>query len=217
MVKNTSEFKTLVITQTTWQKDDRNEEGWESYEEKIWMSTPDLFYSQVLNPPNRWLMKPDTSFRSLLIADNEAWVRKLLTHMGINLNAVDLTRVEDTVAYRIGGKDPDVPKILIEKKRFLPLVLTYSFPGTDGAVTITVLFSDYRMIDKGWYPFEITYFDPRGFRESYVIDNLQANMPMDPAVFTGEIPRSEPDQTIEWVDSFQKEKDSETQSVPAID
>ena len=39
MVKNLSEFRTLVITQTTWQKDERNEEGWESYQERIWMES----------------------------------------------------------------------------------------------------------------------------------------------------------------------------------
>ena len=217
MVKNLSEFRTLVITQTTWQKDERNEEGWESYQERIWMESPNLFRSQVLNLPKGRLMKPDTSFRSLLMADSDTWVKGLLTRMGINLNAVGLTRVEETVAYRIGGKDPDAPKIVIEKKRFLPLVLTYSFPGNYGTANITVLFSDYRKIDKGWYPFEITYFDPRGFRENCVIDTLQANVPIDPAVFAGAVTTSGPDQTIEQDEISQKEKDSETQSVPTID
>ena len=217
MVKNLSEFRTLVITQTTWQKDDRNGEGWESYQEKIWMESPGLFRSEILNLPKGRLMEPDTSFRSLLMADSDTWVRGLLTRMGINLNAAGLTRVEETVAYRIGGKDPDAPKIVIEKKRFLPLVLTYSFPGDYGTATITVLFSDYRKIDKGWYPFEITYFDPRGFRENCVIDTLQANVPIDPAVFAGAVISPGPDQTLEQDEISQEEKDSETQSVPTID
>ena len=151
------------------------------------------------------------------MADSDAWVRGLLIRMGINLNSTGLTRVEETVAYRIGGKDPDAPKIVIEKKRFLPLVLTYSFPGSYGKATITVLFSDYRKIDKGWYPFEITYFDPRGFRENCVIDTLQANVPIDPAVFAGAFISSGPGQTIEQDEISQKEKDLETQSVPTID
>ncbi len=211
MVRNSSEFRTLLITQTTWQKDERNEEGWASYQEKIWIEFPGLFQSQVLNLSKKRLMEPDTSFRSLLMADSDAWVRELLTRMGINLNAVGLTRVEETVAYRIGGKDPDAPKLVIEKKRFLPLVLAYPFPGDDSSATITVLFSDYRKVDKGWYPFEITYFDPRGFRENYVIDTLQANVPIDPVVFTGADMSSGTNQALERDEMFKREKDSETQ------
>ncbi|MBN1831577.1 MAG: hypothetical protein JW896_05640 [Deltaproteobacteria bacterium] len=209
MVKNSSEFSALIIIQTTWRKDDGNEEEWESYQEKIWMESSGLFRSQVQNPSKERLIEPDTSFRSLLMADSDEGVRGLLTRMGINLNAVGLTRVEETVAYRIGSKDPDAPKIIIEKKRFIPLVLTYSFPTHDGKATITVLFSDYRKIDNGWYPFEMNYFDPRGFRENYVIDTLLANVPIDPAVFDGADMRSIPDQATEQDEILRKGKDSE--------
>jgi hypothetical protein len=217
MVKNFSEFRTLVITQTTWQKDERKGEGWESYQERIWMESPDLFRSEIPDLPKGTLMEPDTSFRSLLMADSDSRVKGLLTRMGINLNATGLTLVEETVAYRIGGKDPDAPKIVIEKKRFLPLVLTYSFPGNYGMATITVLFSDYRKIDKGWYPFETTYFDPRGFREHCVIDTLQANVPIDPALFVGADISSGPDQTLGQDEISRKEKDSETRVDSTVD
>jgi hypothetical protein len=209
MVKNFSEFRTLVITQTIWQKDDRNTEGWESYQEKIWMESPDLFRSQVLTLPKERLMEPDTSYRSLLMADSDTRVRGLLTRMEINLNATGLTRVEETVAYRIGGKDPDAPKMIIEKERFLPLVLTYPFPGNNGTETITVLFNDYRKIGDGWYPFEMTYFDPRGFREDCVIDTLEANVPIDPEVFAGADMSSSADQTLGQDEIFQEEKETE--------
>ncbi len=217
MVKNFSEFQTLVITQTTWRNNDNNEEGWEAYSETIWMETPDLFRSRIPNMPPGRLMEPDTSFRSLFVADSATRVRGLLTRMGINLNAVGLTRVEKTVAYRIGGKDPDAPKIVIEKKRFLPLVLTYPFPGSHGTETITVMFSDYRKIDNGWYPFEMYYFDPRGFREHYVVDTVQANVPLDSAVFTRGNMSSGSDQTMEWDMIFEEEKDSDTQADSQVD
>ncbi len=200
MIKNFSNFKTLVITQTTWQQEERYEEGWESFQEKIWMESPNLYYVQSLNPSKERLMEPDTCYRSLLMANSNARVTALLTSMGINLNAVGLTRVAESAVYRIGGKDPDAPKILIEKERFLPLVLTYSFPGYSDAEPITVLFGDYRKIDKGWYPFEITYFDPRGFRENCMIDTLQANVPIDPTVFadrdTNVVPSQTPKQDV---------------------
>ena len=217
MVKNLSEFRTLVITQTTWQKDERGEEEWKFYQERIWMESPNLFHSQILNLPKEWLMKPDTSFRSLLMAESDTWVKEILTHMGINLHAVGLTRVEKTVAYRIGGKDPYAPKIVIEKERFLPLVLTYALPEYYDIATITVLFSDYRKVENGWYPFEITYYDPRGFRENCVIDTLQANVPIDPAVFTGAVTSHGTDQALEQDEMIQNEKDSKTLSVPTID
>jgi hypothetical protein len=220
MVKNFSEFKTLVISQTTWQEDERHEEGWESFKEKIWMKFPSLFHSQTLNPAKKKIIEPDTSFRSLFMADSGAWASDLLIRMGINLNAVGLTRVDETVAYRIGGKDPDAPKILIEKERFLPLALTYLFPGYSDVETITVLFSDYRKMGKGWYPFEITYFDPRGFRENYMIDTLQANVPIDPAVFGGTDTSSDPDQTSEEGEELRKverPKAGDRQSVHTID
>ncbi len=197
MIKNFSNFKTLVITQTTWQQEERYEEGWESFQEKIWMESPSLFYVQSLNPSKERLMESDTSYRSLLMASSSARVTSLLTSMGINLNAVGLTRVEGRAVYRIGRKDPDAPKILIEKERFLPLVLTYFFPGYTDTGPITVLFGDYRKIDKGWYPFEITYFDPRGFRENCMIDTLQANVPIDPTVFADLDTNVVPDQTPE--------------------
>jgi hypothetical protein len=197
MIKNFSDFKTLVITQTTWQQEERYEEKWESFQEKIWMESPNLFYVQNLNPSKERLMEPDTSYRSLLMANSNARVTGLLTSMGINLNAVGLERVEGSAVYRIGGKDPDVPKLLIEKERFLPLVLTYSFQGYSDTDTVTVLFGDYRKIDKGWYPFEITYFDPRGFRENGMIDTFQANVPIDPAVFADLDTNVVPDQTPE--------------------
>ena len=217
MVKNFSEFRTLVIIQTTWQKDERKEDEWESYQEKVWMESSGLFHSQLLNPTKQKLMEPDTSFRSLFMADSDEWVKRLLTRMGINLNAVGLTRVEETVAYRIGDKDPDAPKIVIEKERFIPLFITYSFPGYNGKATITVLFGDYRKIDEGWYPFEINYFDPRGFRENCLIDTLQANVPIDPAIFAGTAVSSGPDQTFGQDENFEKEKDSEKQADSQVD
>ena len=217
MVKNFSEFRTLVITQTTWQRDDRNGEEWASYQERIWMESSGLFRSEVLDLPKGNLMEPDTSFRSLLMADSDTWVKGLLTRMGINLNAAGLTRVGETVAYRIGGKDPDGPKIVIEKKRFLPLILTYSFPDNNGTASVTVLFNDYRKIDKGWYPFEITYYDSRGFRENCVTETLQVNVPIDAAVFAGADIGFGLDQTSEQDEISQKVKDSKTRMDSRVD
>ena len=193
MAKNFSGFQTLVIIQSTQQQDERYEVGEGSFMEKISMKSPDLFRAEVLDSPMGRLMEPDTAYRQLLIANGRERLMELLSKMGISLHSVALTRIDRIIAYQIGGKEPERPKILIEKDRFLPLLLIYSSSESFVSETITVKFRDYRKIDKGWYPFEISYSDGRELREDYTINTLQANVPIDPALFL----RSGPDQPSE--------------------
>ena len=50
------------------------------------------------------------------------------SELGIDTQQVAYTRLEGTVAYRIGEKDPEKPKLLIEKARVLPLLIVYRRP-----------------------------------------------------------------------------------------
>jgi hypothetical protein len=117
--------------------------------------------------------------------------------MGVNLHSVAFARVDGVIAYRIGDKEPERPKILVEKDRFLPLLLVYGLSGRSGLEKITVQFKDYKKMDEGWYPFHIIYSDGKGLKESYMIHTLQANVPIDPALFV--MPKREfaPDQAPE--------------------
>ncbi len=197
MAKNFSKFQTLVIVQSTQQKDEKHEGEEESFMERVWVKSPDLCRSQVLDHPVGRVAEPDLNYRQLLMANDAQRLVQLLSNMGVNLHTVAFTRIDDVIAYRIGDGEPERPKILVEKDRFLPLLFVYRPSGQSVPETITVQFKDYRKMDEGWYPFQITYSDGKALQEGYTIHTLQANVPIDPAVFVMPKTESLPDQASE--------------------
>jgi hypothetical protein len=195
MAKNFSKIETLVIIQSTQQEDPRDEMWRESFVEKIWIKSPDLFRSQIINRTMGRFMEPDFAYRQLLVSNTGQMVRHLLSRMGINLHSVGLTRIEGAVAYRIGDKEPESPKILIDKERFLPLLLMYRLPERTDGGKITVRFKDYRELDQGWYPFEITYSEGGELQEGYTVQTLEANVPIESAVFDVQKVKSSPEKS----------------------
>ncbi|MBW2609556.1 MAG: hypothetical protein JRC68_04330 [Deltaproteobacteria bacterium] len=179
MAANFSKFKTLVITQATQQIDQRYEETEKVFKEQILMKSPDLFYSRVLDQNGDRATPPDITYRQLLVANKKQRLEQLLSMLGIDLQSVAFTRIDGIIAYRIGDKLPDSPKILIEKERFLPLLLVYRESGNPEGDTITVRFRGYRKLDKGFYPYEISYSVGDKIREIYTIQTLQANVPVN--------------------------------------
>ena len=123
------------------------------------------------------------AYRQLLIANQTQRIGQILSGMGINLELVGFTRIDGVIAYRIGDKAPESPKILIEKERFLPLLIIYRSIENLTHNVIRVRFNDYRKLQEGWYPFEITYSLGQKFRETYSIQSLQANEPIDIQIF----------------------------------
>ena len=186
MAKNFSKLKTLIITQVTEgenEGDEENEENRKAYKSKIWMKSPDLFHFEIINQPEDKIATKDHLYRRLLIAGGEGRLNRLLASMGIDLDLVAFTRVDGVVAYRIGESYADSPKIIIEKKRFLPLLITYRPPGQDSGQTTTIRFKDYRKVDKGWYPFEIERFSGGKIDERHMVETIQVNMDIDASVF----------------------------------
>lgn len=203
MAKNFSKFQTLVIIQSTQQKDENDEMRDESFMERIWMESPDRLRSQVTDHPMGRVKEPDMSYRQVLMANSAQRLAQILSRMGVNLHSVALARIDGVIAYRIGDKEPEQPKILVEKDRFLPLLLVYKAPRPSVLETITVQFKDYKKMEEGWYPFEIIYTDGKAFKEIYTIHTLKANVPIDPALFV--MPKRE----------FAPEQVSEPEEVPA--
>ena len=197
MAKNFSKIQTLVIVQSTQQKDEKYEGGEESFMERVWMKSPDLLRSQVTDHPMGRVKDPDMAYRQILMANSAQRLMQLLSGMGVNLHSVGFTRIEGIIAYRIGDKEPERPKILVEKDRFLPLFLVYRSSEQSVLETITVQFKDYRKMDEGWYPFQITYSDGKALKEDYTIHTLQANVPIDPALFVMPKRESVSDQALE--------------------
>jgi len=108
---------------------------------------------------------------------------------------VAFTRLEGVIAYRIGDKETDSPKILIEKERFLPILLKYKLPGDPPGEIITVKFKDYRTLEQGWYPYEIHYVIKDRIMERYITEDLQVNATINPYLFATTEMKSGSDQS----------------------
>ena len=66
--------------------------------------------------------------------------------------------------------------INIEKKRFLPLLVEYRDSSKPEANMISVRFNNYKELELGWYPSLITYFSNNKLLETYIVENIQANI-----------------------------------------
>jgi len=186
MADNASRYKTLVITQFTQQEIGQDSKGkaFKLFREKIWMQAPNRYHAELLNEDRTSREVPDVAFRRLLLADSPDNFMQLLLNMGIDLETVSYTKVDGIIAYRIGNAEPTSPKILIEKERFLPLSLSYWSLGSRAGALIDVTFQDYREVDKGWYPFEISYASDRWPDEVYTVLSILPNGPFDSSVFS---------------------------------
>jgi len=176
MAKNFSNFKTVDIVQSTMQIGQDSEKV---FMEQIRLKSPDLFELKSLDRMAGRTDIPYMAYRQLLIANSRARLEKILSVMGINLQAVSLTRIDGVIAYNIGEKGDGIPKLLIEKERSLPLLLVYRPAGDISGVLVTVRFQDYRKEDKGWFPFQINYSVSNKIREEYNIQTLQTNIPIN--------------------------------------
>jgi hypothetical protein len=183
MAANFAPFETMVIQQLAEVKTLGDPEQPNAFEEIVTMKSPDLFRAEVLGSEGGQTREMDHRYRRLLIANSESDLKGFLSGMGIDMEKIFFTRVDGVIAYCIGDRDPDSPKILIEKERFLPLLLTYRRLGYAGEDVVRVRFKDYRQVEQGWYPFEITYSSGWKISERYIIQSLRANVPVSPSYF----------------------------------
>ena len=190
--RNFSVFKTSIIEQSVRQGTHEYEGTEVVFRETIWMQSPDGFRSERQDDLGNSEIFSDRRYRKLLMADTPARLMGLLAAMGIDLQKVAFTRVEGTVAYRIGDKANENSKVCIEKERFLPLLMTYSLPTGDGVVGVTVAFRDYRKVGNSWYPFQITYSQANGFRRTADVLDLKVNAPISKPLFKIPIARNQP-------------------------
>jgi len=204
MADNFSNYNTVIIVQSTLLTDQYNEKV---FKEQIQLKSPNLFNLKVLDNIADRTELPNMAYRQLLIANSRPRLEQLLSMMGIDLKSVSFTRIEGIIAYRIGEKEDDSPKLLIEKERFLPILLTYR-PNVDMPEDlVTVRFQDYRKEDKGWFPFEIIYSVGNEVREEYTIQTLQTNMPVSSSLLQtfriSSLPERAPE---EWPSNIEEER-----------
>ncbi len=133
---------------------------------------------QGLRQPN-----PDTAFRWLLMSNPKGELSAFLTQLGIQIWDVGYDRCDGIVAYRVGTRDHDGPRLLVDKERYFPLLLSYVLPGDPDGRLVTVRFKDYRKDEAGWYPYEIEYALENAPTEIYFILNLTANASIEASFF----------------------------------
>lgn len=133
---------------------------------------------QPFRQPNQ-----DTSYRWLLMNHPKGGISAYLSQLGIQIGDSGYDRCDEVVAYRVGNRDPQGPRLLVDKERFFPLLLSYMLPGDPQGRLVTVRFKDYRKSDAGWYPYEIEYELEGAPVEVYYILNLTANAPIETSFF----------------------------------
>ena len=140
---------------------------------------------QAFRQPNR-----DTSYRWLLMNQAKGGISAYLSQLGIQIWDLGYDRCDDVVAYRVGNRDPQTPRLLVDKERFFPLLLSYTLPGDPEGRLVTVRFKDYRKSDVGWYPYEIEYELEGAPVKVYYILNLTANAPIETSFFERKVEQS---------------------------
>jgi len=116
-------------------------------------------------------------YHFLLVAQDPQRILKALQREDINTNTVSLTRFEGKIAYLIGDKEEGSPRLLVEKDRFLPLLLALD--------DFSVRFSDYREIaEQTWYPYQIVYSSYGSIAEEYSVQDVTVNPPLDMTQFS---------------------------------
>ena len=188
-----SKIKTLVITQSTHLVNQNNQEPEKVIKETQWLKAPGFLYSEVvdvngdenINGLNNKAIRlsPDMAFRRLFMGNSRKAFMMLLSAMGVNLESVSYTRLDGVIVYQIGDRYAGSPKLLVEKERFLPLLICYRIAGDSAPKIVTVRFEEYKKLAEGWYPHEITYSVGEEILERYSIIDLQVNVPIEQAVF----------------------------------
>ena len=188
MSANFSSFKTLVVSQSTRLVGPQSQGAESVFQERIWLKSPGFYYREPVyasegqgkegDGPVAGSHNPDISFRRLLMAGDGKTILEFLSEIGVNLGAITFTRFDGVIVYHIGDTGLENPKLLIEKERFLPLLLSYRLAANSGEKMVTVRFEEYRKIEKGWYPYKIVYSAGNDMEEHYAIEDLQVNIPV---------------------------------------
>ena len=150
MIKNFSKINSLVIIQSTLQEETsaESETIQKQFKEQLWLKSPAFFQSRILTEEGTQPGTRDLSYRRLIMAESQSDLETFLRDIGIKLDQVMLNRLEKTIVYQIGNNNPYSPRLLVEKKRFLPLLISYPLSESSYKM-VTVRFQDYRELEKG--------------------------------------------------------------------
>lgn len=196
MAKHVLGFETLGMV---WDRHRGQDEhgGDGQVPKKVWFQPPDTIRVEQGEkghegggPP--WL---ESGYLALFSGEVQE-AERLLARLGVGLHHSAYDRVEGTVAYRIGAPPGEGPALLLEKQRFLPLLLVFEPPGARVGERSRVRFKDYRKIGDGWFPQEIVCRAASGVTRAYTVRNVSVNTPVpawDRASPAGEAPEGDRD------------------------
>lgn len=119
---------------------------------------------------------PEPGFLELFCGSRDR-IERFLARRGLDLRTSAYTRLDGTVAYRIGREGPAAPRLLLEKSRFVPLLFQYEPDDAAVGETTEILFRDYRRLGEGWFPHEILYRAGSGVTGSYKVRELRQDGP----------------------------------------
>ena len=208
MAMKFAKIRTLVISQSTHLINKEGQAPEKVIKETLWMKAPGIFYSQIERETvaeganglgnTEFRVSPDMAFRRLFMGQSSTGLMMLLSTMGINLETVSYTRLNGVIAYQIGDDDAGTPQLLVEKERFLPLLIRYRVSVDSARKMVTVRFDEYRKLANGWYPYQITYAVGENILERYLVDDLQVNVPVAPSFFEDRGPGARPVKDFEY-------------------
>lgn len=169
-------------------------------DETLWLKAPSFFRAHFLRLRQARVQAPsggissaqptrgaDTVQRSHPFWDRRFYVLLLpnavpahlefLKRLGVDVEQVGFTRFERRIAYRVGRRGEQEAKLVVEKKRFLPLCLEFPAgpPGAGGMIRVE--FTEYRDTPQGWFPYGISYRQGERRRATYRISDLLVRVP----------------------------------------
>jgi hypothetical protein len=165
MAKNFREFRSLAIVQTTEIVDLRNESILRTTRERLWLRSPGLFRVESVSPvqseydedadATNGPLHPCLVGHRLLLANDPGDLLDLLWAMGIDTDLTSYAKSDGVIAYCIGDPAPERPKLLVEKERFVPILLTLDGEGLGARGKDKMRFEDYKQLENGWYPYKV--------------------------------------------------------------
>ncbi|MFO7785863.1 MAG: hypothetical protein ACQET7_01910 [Thermodesulfobacteriota bacterium] len=180
MAENVVGFETLGIA---WEQSTGEEETGEApVLVEVWFRSYDDYSARHREGP-AWEGRtgPGAGFLELFCGKRHR-TERFLAGKGVDLDTSAYTRLDTTVAYRIGRDMPDDPVILLEKSRFIPLLLRFEPEHGRGREILEIRFQDYRRVGDGWFPHEILYRAASGVTGSYTVLDVRPNEPGPPRV-----------------------------------
>jgi len=205
MAENVAGFQTLGLT---WEHIPASEDGGNEPDVvDVWFRPPEEVRVAPRVPCTGGVPEePELAFLSLF-SGNQHLVQRFLSWKGVDLSASSYTRLDREVAYRIGQKASGTPVLLLEKSRFIPLLLRYEPDQAGAEETTEIRFQEYRRLEDGWFPRRILYRAASGVTGTYRVRDLRRNEPL-PGGFSSMERSKEAERASEAVSEEEKRLES---------